>query len=86
MDIVSGQRIALSPVAPVVDGAANYLIFALATMLQGTTPPLCATYVTREAPMALATGVSPTSQARYVDVSNGAADERATVGLAGLER
>lgn len=58
--------IASSPVAQAVDGTANYLIAALCTMVQGATPPLCATPVIRAASKALVSGVSPTSQAPSV--------------------
>lgn len=53
---------ASSPVAQAVDGTANYLIAALCTMVQGATPPICATHVIRAASKALASGVSPISQ------------------------
>ena len=44
-EIGSDLSSATSPVAQAIDGAANYLIAALCTMVRGTTPSLCSTPV-----------------------------------------
>jgi hypothetical protein len=61
-DIGSDLSSASSPVAHAIDGTANYLIAALCTMVQGTTPSLCSTPVIRQASKALVTGVSSSSE------------------------
>jgi len=68
-DIGSDLSSASSPVAQAIDGTANYLIAALCTMVQGTTPSLCSTPVIRLASKALATGVSSSSESPGVTTS-----------------
>ena len=57
---------ASSPVAHAIDGTANYLIAALCTTVQGTTPSLCSTPVIRLASRALVAGVSSSSGSQGV--------------------
>jgi len=58
-----------STVAQAIDGTANYLIAALCTMVQGTTPPICSTPTTQLASKALGSGVSPTSKTSNASVA-----------------
>jgi len=85
-DIGSDLSSASSPVAQAIDGTANYLIAALCTMVQGTTPSLCSTPVIRLASKALATGVSSSSESPGVTTSPHSRRRTPTVGVASVER
>src|SRR5665213_135361 len=68
-DIGGDLSKATSPVAQAIDGTANYLIAALCTMVQGTTPPICSTLATHLASRALGAGLSPTSKTSSTTVA-----------------
>jgi len=68
-DIGSDLSSASSPVAQAIDGTANYLIAALCTMVQGTTPSLCSASVIRLASKVLAIGVASSSEIPGVTTS-----------------
>src|SRR5665213_1368169 len=68
-DIGSDLSNASSPVAHAIDGTANYLIAALCTMVQGTTPSLCSTPVIRLASKALDTDATSSSESPVVTTS-----------------